>query len=228
MNRRTVISWMDFLFLLVAVVFMFGCVMSAHRSGKVMKPGQVSGGFAYDGLVFQGDGDSDMAHLIAVDGRVGVVSGLDVGLGHTWDITSGNEGAYKTVWGDAKYQFNNHDNELGRPIVSLGVVKGYCYHEDVELHLTSFPVTVSFPISEKMTPYFIYRFERFDEDFFPSEWDDPRHGFFIGNEIVLGDGDGMTPVFGMSIGFMNSLVGGEGDDSVIVLNGGWSFNSPAR
>lgn len=227
MKGRTVLSWRDYFFLLVAVVFLFGCVASSHRSGKALDQGQVSIGMAYDGLNDLEESDSDMIHLLELDARVGVVNGVDVGVAHTFDITADNEGLFSTWWGDAKVQLTNRDNVLGQPIFSLGVIKGYVYHEDADVHITSFPVMVSVPMSETMTPYFIYRFENMSEDFIPEQWDDPRHGFFLGSEIELGSAGTFTPVLGVDVGLMTSLYGGEGD-MMLVLNAGVSFNSPSK
>ena len=184
-------------------------------------------GIAYDGLIDLDESDSDMVHLLALDGRIGVLDGLDVGLAHTWDITGDHEGLYSTWWGDAKVQLNNRDEVLGTPIVSLGVMKGYVYHENADVHITSFPMIISVPMSETVTPYFIYRFENISADFIPSEWEEPRHGFFLGSEIELGSAGTFTPVLGVDVGFMNSLYGGEGD-MMFVLNAGVSFNSPSK
>jgi hypothetical protein len=227
MNGRTVISWRDYIFLLVAAVFLFGCVASSHRSGKTLDPGQFSIGVAYDGLLDMEESETDMAHLFALDGRVGVVGGLDIGAAHTWDLTADNEGAFATWWGDAKVQLNNRENFPGIPILSLGVIKGYAYHEDAQTHVTSFPVTVSVPTSETSTQYFIYRFENFTEDFIPDEWEDPRHGFFLGSEFQLGESGSFDPVLGVDVGLLTSLYGGEGD-MMLVLNAGVSFNSPSN
>ena len=92
-----------------------------------------------------------------------------MGMGHTWDITMGNEGAYATIWGDAKFQLNNHENVVGEPIFSLGLIKGYTYHENAQLHLTSFPVIVSFPTNETNTAFLMYRFEHFSDAFGTAE-----------------------------------------------------------
>lgn len=227
MNGRTVLSWRDYFFLLVAVVFMFGCVASSHRSGKTLDRGQTSIGLAYDGMLDIENSDTDMAHLFALDGRIGVVRGLDVGVAHTWDISPGNEGAFATLWGDAKWQLNNRDNVPGQPILSLGVMKGYVYHEDAQVHVTSFPVIVSLPSSETTTPYFIYRFENFTEDLIPDEWDAIRHGFFVGSEMQLGEPGSFVRVFGINAGLLTSLYGGEGD-MMLVLNAGVSFNSSSN
>ena len=227
MKGRIALSWRDYFFLLVAVVFLFGCVASSHRSGKTLDQGQVSIGMAYDGLLDLEESDTDMAHLLALDARVGALDGLDVGVAHTWDITGDNDGLYSTWWGDAKVQLNNRDEVLGTPIVSLGVMKGYVYHEDADAHITSFPVIVSMPMSETVTPYFIYRFENISADFIPSEWVDTRHGFFLGSEIELGSAGTFTPVLGVDVGLLTSLYGGEGD-MMLVLNAGVSFNSPSK
>ncbi len=227
MKGRIVLSWRDYFFLLVAVVFLFGCVASSHRSGKTLDPGQFSVGVAYDGLNDLEESDVDMIHLFALDGRVGVVNGVDVGVAHTWDITPDNEQLFSTWWGDVKVQLNNRDNLLGQPIFSLGVIKGFVYYEDFDQHITSFPVMVSLPMNETTTPYFIYRFENISADFIPDEWDDPRHGFFLGSEIELGSAGTFTPVLGVDVGLMTSLYGGEGD-MMLVLNAGVSFNSPSK
>ncbi len=227
MKGRIVLSWRDYFFLLVAVVFLFGCVASSHRSGKTLDPGQFSVGMAYDGLINLDESDSDMAHLLALDGRGGAPDGQDVGVAPPWDITGDNEGRYSAWWGDAKVQLNNRDEVLGTPIVSLGVIKGYVYHEDADAHITSFPVMISVPMSETVTPYFIYRFENISADFIPSEWVDPRHGFFLGSEIELGSAGTFTPVLGVDVGLLSSHSGGEGD-MMFVLNAGVSFNSPSK
>ena len=227
MKGRIVLSWRDYFFLLVAVVFLFGCVASSHRSGKTLDQGQFSIGMAYDGLIDLEESDADMIHLLALDGRIGVLDGLDVGLAHTWDITGDHEGLYSTWWGDAKVQLNNRDEVLGTPIVSLGVIKGYVYDEVADAHITSFPMIISVPMSETVTPYFIYRFENISADFIPSEWTDPRHGFFLGSEIELGSAGTFTPVLGVDVGLMNSLSGGEGN-TMFVLNAGVSFNTPPK
>jgi len=224
MSGRRVLSTRDFFFILVAVVFLFGCVASSHRSGKTLAPGKFSVGLSYDGLNDIEEEGPDMIHLMALDGRVGVLRGLDIGVAHTWDITADNEGLFSTWWGDAKVQLNNKDNVVGTPILSLGVIKGYVYHEDADTHITSFPVIVSFPTSETTTPYFLYRFENMSADFMPDEWDDPRHGFFLGYETMLGQDGALTPVLGIDVGLLTSLYGGEGD-MMLVLNAGVSFNS---
>ena len=227
MKGRTVLSWRDYFFLLAAVVFLFGCVASSHRSGKTLDQGQVSIGMAYDGLIDLEESDVDMIHLLELDGRVGVVNGVDIGVAHTWDITPDNEQLFSTWWGDVKVQLNNRDEILGQPIFSLGLIKGFVYYEDFDQHITSFPVMVSLPMSETMTPYFIYRFENISADFMPDEWDDPRHGFFLGSEMELGSAGMFTPVLGVDVGLMTSLYGGEGD-MMLVLNAGVSFNSPSK
>jgi hypothetical protein len=228
MNGRTVLSWRDYFFLLVAVVFLFGCVASSHRSGKTLAPGQVSMGIAYDGMMDLEDPGPGLVHLLAVDGRVGVVKGLDVGVGHTFDITPGNEGAFATVWGDAKVQLNNKDNLVGQPILSLGVMKGYVHDEYAQMHITSFPVTLSIPSSETATHYFIYRFETMTEDFIPDVWEYPRHSFFFGSEMErAGEEGAFTRVVAVAVGLLNSLYGGEGD-MMLVFNVGMSFNSPSK
>jgi hypothetical protein len=228
MRRRSILTWRDYFFLLVVVVFLFGCVASSHRSGKTLDQGQFSAGIAYDGLNNVSESEADMIHLLAVDGRVGVVRGLDLGVAHTWDMTGDNDGLFSTWWGDAKVQLNNRENEVGKPIFSLGVLKGYVYHEDADLHITSFPVTVSIPINETTTPYFIYRFENIHEDFMPSEWDATRHAFIMGSEVEIETDGAITPIFGVDIGLLSDLYGDDDGDMLLIINAGMSFNFPSR
>jgi hypothetical protein len=104
MTHRTLLTWRDFLFLLVAAFFFLGCVASSYRSGKTLDQGQVSIGGSYTGVKDLEDSEADMIQLVALDGRVGVVNGLDAGFAHTWDITGDNDGLFSTMWGDVKWQ----------------------------------------------------------------------------------------------------------------------------
>jgi hypothetical protein len=226
-NRNTLLACRDFLFLLFAAFFFLGCVASSHRSGKTLDQGQFSVGGSYTGVSNMDESEADMIQLIALDGRVGVLNGLDAGIMHTWDITDENEGVYSAVWGDIKWQVTNKDETPGMPILALGIMKGYVYDDLADTHVTSFPISVSMPVRRGITPFFLYRFEQMSEDFIPDEFGDPRHGFFLGSEFELGaDAAGTwTPKLGLSVGTLNSLGGGEGDQQ-LVLSAGVSVDSP--
>lgn len=227
MTHRTLLTWRDFLFLLVAAFFFLGCVASSYRSGKTLDQGQVSIGGSYTGVKDLEDSEADMIQLVALDGRVGVVNGLDAGFAHTWDITGDNDGLFSTMWGDVKWQVTNPDGVLGRPILTLGIIKGYVYHEDADTHITSFPVSVSVQATEGVTPFLLYRFEQMSDDFIPDAFEEPRHAFFLGSEFDLGPrrAGSWTPKLGVSVGTLNSLGGGEGDRQ-LTLSAGLSVDSP--
>lgn len=226
MSRTCLLTWRDFLFLLVAAFFFLGCIAGSYRSGKTLEQGQVSVGGSYTGANSMEE-EVDMIQLIALDGRVGVVDGLDFGLMHTWDITGANEGLFSTFWGDIKWQVTNRECTIGSPILAFGLMKGYVYHEDADTHVTSFPVSVSIPSPGGMTPFFMYRFEQMSDDFIPGSFGEPRHSFFLGSEFQLGERNegGPTPTLGVSIGTLNSLGGGEGDRHLVV-SAGVSVDTP--
>ena len=221
MNHRTLLTWRDFMFLLVAAFFFLGCIASSYRSGKALDQGQISVGGSYTGAKNVEEDEADMIQLIALDGRVGIVDGLDLGIMHTWDITGDNEGLFSTLWGDLKWQVTNRDCTIGRPILALGIMKGYVYHEDADTHVTSFPMSVSVPATGGITPFFLYRFEQMSDNFMPDSFVDPRHSFFLGSEFDLGPRtEGRwTPKLGLSVGTLNSLAGGEGERHLVVSAG---------
>ncbi len=227
MNGRTLLTWRDFLFLMVAAFFFLGCIAGSYRSGKTLEQGQVSVGGSYTGANNMEEDEADMIQLVALDGRVGIVNGLDAGIMHTWDITSDNEGLFSTLWGDIKWQMTNRDCVSGRPILALGLMKGFVYDDAADTHITSIPVSVSVPTTGGVTPFFLYRFEQMSDDFIPDSFAEPRHAFFLGSEFDIGSRTegSWTPRLGLSIGTLNSLGGGEGERH-LVLSAGISADSP--
>ena len=229
MRRRHAVVLRDCLFLFLGGFFFLGCIATSHRSARTLDPGQFSVSGSYVNAQDLEEADADAIHLIALEGRIGAARGLDLGLAHTWDITSGNDGAYSTFWGDMKVQLANKENVIGRPAFSLGLMKGYVYHEDVDLHISSLPVILSVPMNDRVTPFVSYRLELMSEDFIPDTFESPRHSLILGSEFLLSDSEtgGPTPKLGVSVGLLNSLAGGEGDN-VLTLNAGLSLDGPSK
>lgn len=229
MRRRVAVVLRDCLFLFVAAFFFLGCIATSHRTARTLDPGQFSVGGSYTNAQNLEESEAEAIHLVTLDARVGALKGLDLGLAHTWDITGDNDGAYSTFWGDMKVQLANRENIVGRPALSLGLMKGYVYHEDADLHISSLPVILSVPVTDRVTPFASYRFELISEDFIPEAFEDPRHSLILGSEFLLsGSGSGgPTPKLGVSVGLLNSLVGGEGDN-VLTLNAGLSLDGPSK
>ena len=229
MNGKTRLCWEDCLFLIIAAFFFVGCIASAHRSGKVLDPGQVSMSGSYLRAENTEEPDATPVQLLAADCRVGVFRGFDLGVMHTWDVSQHNENRYATIWSDFKVQLTNRDNRLRRPIISTGLMKGYVYHSDAELHITTLPLMLSFPVNQRVTPFFTYRFEKVSDDFVPDDLEDERSTFLLGMEFNLirpRPGE-WTPKLGVSVGTFNSLMGGEGDRG-LTLNLGLCLDSPMR
>lgn len=230
MNRWKLFTWKECLFLLGAAFFFFGCIATTHRSAKTLDPGQFSLSGSYLRAENLEEGDAEPVQLIALDSRFGLIRGLDMGFMHTWDVSKDNENMYATYWGDFKVQLTNRDNITGKPIFSLGLMKGHVYHEDAKYHITTFSPMLSIPIDEYVTPFMIYRHELIrQKKFLPDDFDDPRRMFVLGMEVNLlkPAPKRWIPKLGLSIGTYNSLDGGEGDDG-LTLNFGLSIDSPQR
>ena len=225
-NLTQKISWKDFLFLVGAISFLFGCIASMHRSAKTLDQGQYSFSGSYLRAENLDESDAEPIQLGSFDARMGVTKGVDLGLMHTWDFSKDNENRYATFWGDVKFQLTNKENTIYQPIFSTGLMKGYVYDEHAKYHITTLPLMFSIPVSEKNIPFFVYRYEIISKDFIPDDFENPRHTFALGMEMALGspDSKSVIPKLGFSIGHFNSLLGGEGD-SGLILNLGFMFDT---
>ncbi len=217
----------DYIVLFISVVFLFGCISSSFRSAKTVEPKQASfsGGYMRAINLEDFDDDSDPINLLDLGVRYGLPGGAEIGIAHTFDITADNESKFSTFWGDFKVQLSNRNNEIGKPTVSLGFLKGYIY--DTELHVFSVPIMVSVPVSDYFTPTLQYRISFINNTFLPGNFENPRHIFALGLEFNLfkPTPDKWTPKIGFAIGTFNSLTGGEGDQGLI-LNLGIILDSP--
>jgi hypothetical protein len=221
---------LEYFVVIGAVLFFFGCIASSHRSARTLEQGQISLSGSYLRAENLEESEAEPIHLAALDMRYGLARGIDAGIMHTWDFTPDNDNAFNTIWGDVKFQLTNRDNLLKHPTLSVGILKGYIYHEDAELHMTSLPFILDYPINQNFTPFVYYRYELIRDSFIPDNIvENIRSTFGAGLDINLSKNlsDKWYPKLGISLGTFNSLSGGEGDRGLII-NFGLSFNSPLR
>ncbi len=224
------VAWRECLFLVIALFFFLGCIATSHRSGKTLRPGQASFSVSYLQAENLEESGTEPVRLFAADARFGVARGFDLGLMHTWDLTQDNENAFATGWFDLKGQLTNLENDMGQPIFTIGIRKGYVYDDEIDTHITCLPLTLSVPVSSRVTPFFTYRHEIFSEGFLPSELEGPRRSFILGCEIDASRDarDRWSPLLGFNIGTFNGLAGGDEEDRGLTLNVGVGVTSPGR
>ena len=220
----------DLIFVLSASVFFLSCVFTTLQTARTKAPGQAEVSAGYMQVRSIEEFSEDPIQLIGINGRIGVANNFDMGLAHSFDVSKDNEGAFKTLWGDAKYQFSNKENENTKLTFSSGFIKGYAYHSNVETHITSLPLYFSLPINNRLTPTFIYRYELYSEDFFPNSdsFEDPLHTFALGLEYYLKEPDPTkwVPKFAIAIGTLQSFDGESDDSGSFLLNFGLKIDSP--
>lgn len=186
MKTRDRTRWMDYFIVITSVLLFFGCIASTHRSARTLEPEQISVGGSYLRAENLEQSEGEPIHLAALDIRYGLAHGIDAGIMHTWDFTSGNDNAYNTFWGDIKVQLTNRSNLPQKPTLSVGLMKGYIYDENAELHVTSLPLVVDYSVNNNFTPFFYYRYELIRDDFIPDRLtEDIRHTYGIGFEVNL-------------------------------------------
>lgn len=220
---------MDLLFILGVGMFFFSCIATTLQTARTKAPGQVELSAGYlNARSTDSSEDDGSTQLIGMNARVGVAENFDFGLEHTLDVTKDNDAYFNTIWGDVKYQFTNHGNEKNKLTFSSGLLKGYVYKQDVQVHITTLPLYFSLPVNNRVTPTFMYRYGLISEGFFPDSdsFDDPRHTFMLGIEYVLKEPEATKwiPKFAASIGTMQSF---DGEDSGLFLfNFGFKIDSP--
>lgn len=216
------INFWDFLFLFGTGFFFFSCIATTMHVAKTLEPGQAEVSAGYLQARSIDDFSDTPIQLAGANGRIGIVNNFDAGVEYTHDISKENDGLYSTIWGDAKLQMTNKSNELRKVTLSSGLLKGYVYKTDAKIHNTSLPVYLSMPVSDRLTPSVMYRFELFGENFFPDSdsFDDPRHLFSLGLEYYLKEPDPSkwNTKFAISVGTI--------EDDAFFLNFGFKFLSP--
>ncbi|MCH7748996.1 MAG: hypothetical protein IH939_12975 [Acidobacteria bacterium] len=184
--------------LIVLAGLLLGCYATTHRGPTTLDPGQFSGAGGY--LRFKGTDagpDEEPGELIALEGRIGVVRGLDVGYMRTFDISEGVEGddGIDTQWLDAKFQLSNRGNLLNKPTLALGYGFGNVINFEEPTWVNTLYLTLGAQ-TEKAVFFYSFRYETFDEkiNWIPTwvweeGFDDIRKAHIIGLEYEI------TPIF---------------------------------
>ena len=102
-----------FIFVISSFLLLNGCYTTTHRGPWTVKPGKISPSINY--LWFKGteaDTDDDPMELFSIEGRIGLIEGLDIGYMRTIDISSyvedEDDGADMHIF-DVKYHAINTD-----------------------------------------------------------------------------------------------------------------------
>jgi hypothetical protein len=219
------LQFKDAVALVIAALFLFGCISSSRRTAKTLQPKQVSPTLAL-GMIQDPDADRPIV-LNDLGLHVGVARGAEFGFTHTYDLTEDNDAAYSTIWFDSKFQLNNLANEIGKPMLSIGLNKGYVYDENIEYNITSIPLTFGAEFSESVSGYLRYTHELVSEEFFPDDFEDPRQTVSLGFEtaMVKPRADRWIPRLDFSIGLINGPTGG-GEFDNLTMGLGLHFDSP--
>jgi hypothetical protein len=225
------INIIDIIFILGVSIFFLSCIASSYHIAKTLEPGQGSLSTGYMQARSLEDLTAEPVQLIGFNSRIGVSKGFDMGAEYTLDISKENDNAFATIWGDCKIQLTNRDNKLFKPIISTGLLKGYVYDEEARIHVSSLPILMSIQANDRIAFTAMYRYELFSEGFMPRSYsfEDPRHALALGLEYSLSKPvyNKWSPKLAFSIGTLNSLQGGEGDN-VFTFNFGLIFNSPYK
>jgi len=222
---------MDFIFILSTGIFFFSCIATTLQTAHTKAPGQAELSAGYLQARSIEEFSETPVQLLGLDARIGVARNFDMGIEHTFDLSKDNEGMFKTFWGDAKYQFTNHNNDFNKLTFSSGLIKGYAYDEDAQIHITTLPLYFSLPVNNRLIPTFSYRYDLLSEDFFPNSesFEDPRHTFILGIEYALKEPDPTKwiPKFAFSLGTLQSF-NGDSDSGMFLFNFGFKFDSPYK
>ena len=155
----------DIITLIIIAGFLLGCYATTHRGPRTLDPGQVSGSASY--LRFKGteaDPDDDLGELVGVEGRVGLLKGIDIGFMRTFDISEGVESdeGIDTYWFDSKFQLLNRNNLLNEPTMSFGYGFGKLVNED-DFWVNTLYLLLGMQ-SNKASFFYSFRYETFDEE----------------------------------------------------------------
>lgn len=220
---------MDAFYILAVGLFFCSCIASTYHIAKTLEPGQASLSAGYMQARSIQEISETPIQLVGINGRVGAFKRFELGAEYTLDVSKENDNAFGTIWGDCKIQLTNKDNKLLKPIISTGLLKGYVHNEEAKIHISSLPIMLSIPISDRTTSTILYRYELLSDNFIPESLKDPRHTYALGLEYSLTKPDYQkwNPKVAISIGTLNSIVGGEGDNALI-FNLGLIVNSPYK
>ena len=153
---------------ILLLIFSAGSLMdcaTTHRGPRTLDPGQLSASASYLRLkMADADAESDPGELIAIEGRVGLMRGLDIGFMRSFDITEGveSENGMDSYLLDTKVQLLNRDNIMNRPTLSLGYGLGKWANEE-EIWVNTLYLLLGVQ-SNKATFFYSFRYENLDDE----------------------------------------------------------------
>ena len=227
MKTRNNLGFVEYFAILISVLFIFGCIASSLQTAETLEPKQVAIGAGYMRVEDLENSEAEGIDLLDLNFRYGIARGFDMGIAHTFDLSSESESSgLATFWWDFKGQLSNRENKIGNVSFSLGLIKGYTY--DPEVHVSTIPLLLSVPISDNITPTLQYRISFFSDTFIPESFESPRHEFILGMEYSFykSSPDSWNPRIGFAVGTFNSLAGIEQGDRGLTLNLGITIESP--
>jgi len=152
MKNKVQLSKLDLLIICVTSVFFLSCIATTLRTAETLEPGEVSLTPGYMQVRSIEEFEEEPVQLLGTAARFGVIKQFDIGVEHVLDISKENDNQFGSVWADINVQLTNNDKSLMKPILSTGLMKGYVYHSDAKIHITTLPVLLSLKVNEKFTP----------------------------------------------------------------------------
>lgn len=187
----------DVITLTALSVFLLGCWATTHRGPRTVEPGKLSGSATYLKIKSSGSEDSDDAvKLIGLEGRTGIVKGVDVGYMRTIDVSEGVESGegFDTHWFDSRVQLLNRHNILEKPILTIGYGFGNVINlsdDSEEFWVNSLCLLIGTE-TKNANMFYSFRYEFFDEKanfipkwLFEQDFGDMRKAHIVGLEYKL-------------------------------------------
>lgn len=230
MIKKKQLNKLDLLLIAIIAILFLSCVATTYHTAETLQPRQGSISQGYLGIRGTEDFTETPVRLLGTSARIGATDRFEFGLEHVLDISKDNDNSFGSIWGDVKVQLTNKEKQIKIPILSTGLLKGYTYNEEAKIHITSLPIIFTIKPTKRFSPTFQYRLEYLSDSFIPSELQDPRHTFAIGFEYSIREPspEKWDPKISLSVGMMNSLIGDPEDQSVLMLNLGFKFNTPYK
>jgi hypothetical protein len=230
MKKNSRLDKLDFLFICAVAILFLSCVATTYHTAETLNPGQGSLSPGYMQIRSTEEFAETPVQLLGASARIGASKRFEFGAEHVLDISKDNDNSFGSIWGDFKVQLTNKDKLIRKPILSTGLMKGYAYHSDANVHITTLPVLFSLKPTDRFSPTFLYRLEYISESFVPSTLENPRHTFALGFEYCLRDPspDKWDPKLALSIGTLNSLGGDPEESSLLFFNLGFKINTPYK
>lgn len=230
MKKNNRLEQLDFLFICAVAILFLSCVATTYHTAETLHTGQGSLSPGYMQIRSTEEFKETPVQLLGTTGRIGASKRFEFGAEHVLDISKDNDNSLGSIWGDFKVQLTNKNKLIKKPILSTGLMKGYTYHSEAGLHITTLPLMFSIKPTDRFSPTLLYRLEYISDNFIPSTLENPRHTFALGFEYSLREPspDKWDPKLTFSVGTVNSLIGDPEDPSLLLFNLGFKFNTPYK